>query len=102
MMFWVSNVSNNAREISGSWEIFFNAVPTICGRIAAAFANSIAACCSPGAGDDVDLVCSILLDGGSHLPQPVHNFFFNLFDHANIAEMYLADINRAKAVTPVL
>jgi len=54
------------------------------------------------AGDDVHLVGAVLLDGGGDLPQPVHDLFLNLLDHAGVAEMHLADIDGAEAVTPRL
>ena len=54
------------------------------------------------AGDDVHLVGAVLLDGGGDLPQPVHDLFLNLLDHAGVAEMHLADIDGAEAVTPFL
>ena len=54
------------------------------------------------AGDDVHLVGAVLLDGGGDLPQPVHDFFLDLLDHTGVAEMDLADVNRAEAVTPFL
>ena len=43
IMFCVSSTLNNACEMALSSDIFWSAWPTICGRIAAAFANSMAA-----------------------------------------------------------
>jgi len=55
-----------------------------------------------GAGDDVHLVGAVLLDGGGDLPQPVHDLFLDLLDHAGVAEVHFADIDGAEAVTPFL
>ena len=52
------------------------------------------------AGDDAHLIRPGLFDGSGHLPQTVHHFFFNLLDHVVVAEMHLADIDGAEAVTP--
>ena len=55
-----------------------------------------------GAGDDADLIGAFLPDGRGDLAQAVHDFTFNLFDHFVIAEVHLADVNRAEPVTPLV
>jgi hypothetical protein len=55
-----------------------------------------------GTGDHADLVGARLLDGGSHLAQAVHHLLFDLVDHAGVAEMHLADVDRAQLVAPGL
>src|SRR5580698_2542539 len=52
------------------------------------------------AGDDIDLVGAILLDGSSDLAEAIYDFFFNLFNHFGVAEMHLANVSRAEAITP--
>jgi MFS family permease len=54
------------------------------------------------AGDQVHLVGAVLPDRGGHLPQPVHHLLLDLLDHVAVAEMDLADVDRAERIAPVL
>jgi len=54
------------------------------------------------AGDDVDLVGAILLDRGRNLAQPVDDLALDLFDHADVAEVDLPDVNGPKLVAPLM
>ena len=51
-------------------------------------------------GDDADLVGTVLFDSRGDLAQAVHHFFLDLLDHVGVAEMNLADIDRAEPVAP--
>ena len=86
--------------LPGQLEISCSASPTIVGRIAAARANSIAASTFGGAANNADLVGAVLHNRRSNLTQAVDDFFFDLSDHARVAEMHFADVNRAQLIAP--
>jgi hypothetical protein len=50
--------------------------------------------------DDGNLIGTLLADGGSDLAQAVDHFLLNLMNHLVVAEVDLADINRAQPVAP--
>lgn len=54
-----------------------------------------------GGGDDGDLVGSVLFDGRGDLAKAVDDFFFDLADHAGVAEVDFTDVNGAEGIAPV-
>ena len=89
-------------EISGSCEMVCRATPTICGRMAAALANSIAAWRSAVLVMTLTWLAPSCLMALVTWRRRLTTFFFDLVDHARVAEMDLADVDGAELVAPFL